>query len=224
MVVSASRVGIEMAKRRDDKVQELPPSPGNGVDWSRKTVFTTGEAAEVCNVSQQTIIRSFDAGRLSGFKVPGSKFRRIPREELVRFMRANGMPLDVIAARSTRVLAICDGSLGADLRRTFEGSEGVELTVCEDGFEGGLLCERLRPACVVLDAMVLGDRLSHACRACRGGEGSEGVLILVVRSEPVAGADGAVRDSDADLVRRWLEQALSLPRTGDAMAGAGGNA
>src|SRR5881396_206586 len=59
-----------------------------------KTVFTTGEAAEVCKVSQQTIIRCFDSGRLTGFRVPGSKFRRIPRDELIRFMRANSIILD----------------------------------------------------------------------------------------------------------------------------------
>ncbi|MCX5690162.1 MAG: helix-turn-helix domain-containing protein, partial [Planctomycetota bacterium] len=49
-----------------------------------KKVFTTGEAALVCGLSQQTIIRCFDAGRLTGFRVPGSKFRRIPRDELIR--------------------------------------------------------------------------------------------------------------------------------------------
>ena len=47
-----------------------------------KQIFTTGEAAELCNVSQQTIIRCFDQGRLDGFRVPGSRFRRIPRESL----------------------------------------------------------------------------------------------------------------------------------------------
>ena len=45
-----------------------------------KTVFTTGEAAEICKVSQQTIIRCFDSGQLKGFRVPGSRFRRIPRD------------------------------------------------------------------------------------------------------------------------------------------------
>ena len=52
-----------------------------------KTVFTTGEAAKICKVSQQTIIRCFDSGRLQGFRVPGSRFRRIPRDELLRFVR-----------------------------------------------------------------------------------------------------------------------------------------
>ena len=49
-----------------------------GKDYTEKQVFTTGEVAEVCKVSQQTIIRCFDSGKLKGFRVPGSRFRRIP--------------------------------------------------------------------------------------------------------------------------------------------------
>ena len=50
-----------------------------------KTVFTTGEAAKICKVSQQTIIRCFDNGQLKGFRVPGSsKFRRIPRDHALQ--------------------------------------------------------------------------------------------------------------------------------------------
>ena len=59
-----------------------------------KTVFTTGEAAKICKVSQQTIIRCFDNGSLKGSRVPGSKFRRIPREQLYLFMKDNGIPTD----------------------------------------------------------------------------------------------------------------------------------
>lgn len=59
-----------------------------------KKVFTTGEAAALCGVSQQTIIRSFDSGQLQGFRVPGSKFRKIPRDNLIRFMKENGVPLN----------------------------------------------------------------------------------------------------------------------------------
>ena len=52
-----------------------------------KAVYTTGEAATICKLSQQTIIRCFDSGQLKGFRVPGSKFRRIPRETLIQFMK-----------------------------------------------------------------------------------------------------------------------------------------
>ena len=59
----------------------------------RKEVYTTGEAAEICNLSQQTIIRCVDQGRMKGaFRIPGSKFRRIPREVLRKFMDDNNLP------------------------------------------------------------------------------------------------------------------------------------
>ena len=70
-----------------------------------KTVFTTGEAAKICKVSQQTIIRCFDSGQLKGFRVPGSRFRRIPRDQLYAFMRDNGIPIVVFSIRERDGLA-----------------------------------------------------------------------------------------------------------------------
>lgn len=55
-------------------------------------VYSTGEAARICRISINKIIRCFDSGKLKGFRVPNSKFRRIPRDELLRFMRDNGLP------------------------------------------------------------------------------------------------------------------------------------
>lgn len=62
-----------------------------------KQVYTTGEAAQICGVSIQTIIRSFDSGKLQGFYVPGSNTRRIPRADLLRFMKKNRIPINVEA-------------------------------------------------------------------------------------------------------------------------------
>jgi excisionase family DNA binding protein len=58
------------------------------------SVFTTGEAAEVCMLSQRTVIRSFDQGTLPGFRVPGSRFRRIPAKNLKKFMEDNSIPME----------------------------------------------------------------------------------------------------------------------------------
>jgi excisionase family DNA binding protein len=73
-----------------------------------KTVFTTGEAAKICKVSQQTIIRCFDSGQLKGFRVPGSRFRRIPRDQLYAFMRDNGIPTDALDSGRRKVLVVDD--------------------------------------------------------------------------------------------------------------------
>jgi len=57
-------------------------------------VYTTGKAAKISYCSQQTIIRCFDSGLIKGFKVPGSKFRRIPHKNLVEFIQDNEISLD----------------------------------------------------------------------------------------------------------------------------------
>lgn len=59
----------------------------------RKKAFTSGDVADACGVSYRTAQKWIDAGILRGYRLPGSKDRRVPREELVRFMRENGMPL-----------------------------------------------------------------------------------------------------------------------------------
>ena len=97
---------------------------GMGEDLSRKRIFTTGEAAAVCKVSQQTIIRCFDAGRLQGFRVPGSKFRRIPREEIIRFMKANNIPLEALEGGKRRILIVDDDPAIVDARTRFGDWEG----------------------------------------------------------------------------------------------------
>ena len=60
---------------------------------SNPGILTTNEAARLCGVSHQTIVRSFDSGVLKGWRIPGSKFRRIPRGSLLEFMAAHGIPL-----------------------------------------------------------------------------------------------------------------------------------
>ena len=73
-----------------------------------KSVYTTGEVARICSISQQTVIRCFDSGRLRGFRVPGSKFRRIPRDQLINFMKSNDIPLDKLGQSKKRILIIDD--------------------------------------------------------------------------------------------------------------------
>lgn len=116
----------------------------------RKEVFTTGEAAKVCQLSQQTIIRCFDKGDLKGFRVPGSRFRRIPRDNLIAFMKAYDIPLDPLQETCRRVLALCDSpqkrfGLPVDFCKSW--------ICCTDAFSAGIAFAQLRGRCslIVLD-------------------------------------------------------------------------
>ena len=59
-----------------------------------RDVLTTGEVAKICNVASRTVSKWFDSGQLRGYRIPGSKDRRIPVSSLIRFMKSHNIPLD----------------------------------------------------------------------------------------------------------------------------------
>src|SRR5262245_17911983 len=119
-------------------------------NWADKRIFTTGEAAEICKVSQQTIIRCFDSGRLTGFRVRGSKSRRIPRDALVRFMRANNIPLDITEGNTRRVLVVDDDQAILDLFNDVLTRDGrFEVRTATTGYDAGLQTESFKPHLII---------------------------------------------------------------------------
>lgn len=124
-----------------------------------KAVFTTGEAAKLCRVSQQTIIRCFDGGEIRGFRVPGSRFRRIPRESLLRFMKANGIPTDAIDGAAHRVLLVTRTvSASERLRPLVEHDPRFAVMIATSAFEAGRSLAEWRPELVIVDLEMEGAR------------------------------------------------------------------
>ncbi|MEM9111882.1 MAG: helix-turn-helix domain-containing protein [Planctomycetota bacterium] len=74
----------------------------------QKDILTTGEVAKICNVAPRTVSKWFDSGQLKGYRIPGSKDRRIPVSQLVKFMKEHGIPFDGVTGGKTRVLIVDD--------------------------------------------------------------------------------------------------------------------
>jgi len=149
--------------------------------WRDKQVFTTGEAAEVCQVSQQTIIRCFDSGRLSGFKVPGSKFRRIPRDELMRFMRDNGIPVDRLGGGKRRVLVVDDDEQIVELLVDVLERDGrFEVGTATTGYDAGIMTQQFNPELILLDYMLPDINGNVVCRTIRQNPELNGTKIIIV--------------------------------------------
>lgn len=147
-----------------------------------KQVFTTGEAAEVCKVSQQTIIRCFDSGRLNGFRVPGSRFRRIPREELIKFMRDNGIPTDGFSAPGKkRILAVDDDPQIVELFVDLLGNDPrFEVKTAMTGYDAGIMTEQFKPDLIILDYMLPDINGNIVCKTVReNGELANTRIIIV---------------------------------------------
>ena len=146
-----------------------------------KTVFTTGEAAKICKVSQQTIIRCFDNGQLKGFRVPGSKFRRIPREMLYKFMKDNGIPTDALESGKRKVLIVDDEPDIVDMiSRALEEDGRFEMRIAANGFDAGMMVKEYRPDLIVLDVMLPDINGKEVCHRVRADSTLEDVRILCI--------------------------------------------
>lgn len=124
-----------------------PPPPD-------QEVFTTGEVARACNVTIRTVIRWIDSGQLQGYKIPGSRDRRVPRRTLVRFMQSHGMPLGVLdpASGRKRILVVDDDEAILRLLEPFLRTLGdVEVATARNGYEAGTKTISLQPDLLLID-------------------------------------------------------------------------
>ena len=123
----------------------------------QKDILTTGEVAKISNVAPRTVSKWFDSGQLRGYRIPGSKDRRIPLNSLIRFMKAHSIPLDGLQSGRTRVLIVDDESEIVDvLEKVLVEQANYEVRRAHSGFESGIECEKFRPHVMLLD-MHLGD-------------------------------------------------------------------
>jgi excisionase family DNA binding protein len=170
-----------------------------------KDLLTTGEAAEICKVSQQTIIRCFDAGRLEGFRIPGSKFRRIPRLSLIKFMKENNIPLDNLRSGKKKVLVVDDDDEIIELIVDILARDGrFEMKTASSGYDAGILTQQFRPDLILLDYMLPDVNGNIVCQTIRKNPEFENIKIIVV--------SGVVKQEEIDqLLKSGAEDFIRKP-------------
>ena len=164
-----------------------------------KTVFTTGEAAKICNVSQQTIIRCFDSGQLKGFRVPGSRFRRIPRDVLYRFMKDNGIPTDALESGRRKALIVDDDEELVELiRDVFDADGRFDVRVANNGFDAGMMVKEYKPDIIVLDVMLPDINGKEVCQRVRTDSTLDDVRIICISGMVEADKIDDLKEAGAD--------------------------
>ena len=138
---------------------------------------------------------------MQGFKVPGSKFRRIPRDELVRFMRGNGIPVgELEGAGKKRVLVVDDDPRIVDLFEQLLNRDGrFEVKTAMTGYDAGLLTESFRPHLMILDYMLPDINGNIVCKRVREKSELRGIRVLcvsgVINEEEIQGLMAAGADA-----------------------------
>ena len=170
-----------------------------------KDVLTTGEVAKICNVASRTVSKWFDSGQLKGYRIPGSKDRRIPMSALVKFMKSHGIPMDGLMSGSLRVLIVDDEeevvhTLGAILSE----QTNFEVRTARSAFTAGIECERFRPHVMLLDIHLPGCDGQIFCSAIRENDDLQITKIIAT--------SGKVTDGQAaQLLHQGFDSALRKP-------------
>ncbi|MCE2966979.1 MAG: response regulator [Phycisphaerales bacterium] len=134
-----------------------------------KDVLTTGEVAKICNVAPRTVSKWFDSGQLKGYRIPGSKDRRIPMSHLIKFMKAHGIPMDGVMTGRPRVLVVDDEKDVTELlSKHLPDAANYDVRIAANGFQAGIECERFKPHVLLLDVHLAEGDARDLARSLRG--------------------------------------------------------
>lgn len=186
-----------------------------------KNVLTTGDVAKICHVAPRTVSKWFDNGQLRGYRIPGSKDRRIPVNELIRFMKVHNMPTKDLAVGKIRIL-IADSNIktASTLADILRNKAEYEVQIAQSNFETGSAIQKFTPHVLLISLMAEGIDATAICKGIREHEDLRTIKIIALvnqlsDSESAAllqkGFDGYVSYSaDAVEVIKRIEEAIAI--------------
>lgn len=175
----------------------------------RKDVLTTGQVAQICNVAPRTVTKWFDSGQLRGYRIPGSRDRRIPINELIRFMKAHNIPTDALEKGHIRILLI--DSCEDNCKRITEmlTTKGAFDTRCvNNSFDAGLLAQKFLPNIILINLMASSIEAHQLCSQIRQNSDLKDSKIIAI-------ASGLGQNEIAALQKKGFDAVANDTCTGD---------
>lgn len=147
-----------------------------------KQSYSTSEVARFCHVTPDTIRKWAEAGRIQVFKTPGGH-RRIRREDLLRFLRENNIPIHAELDNAAVKFLVVDGEKPTALviRRFLERSQKpFQLEVAGDGYDAGHQVATFHPDIVFLDLSLSGCDGLDVCRRIKAAPEHPNIRVIAM--------------------------------------------
>ncbi len=146
-----------------------------------KNVLTTGDVAKICNVAPRTVSKWFDKGQLKGYRIPGSKDRRIPVNELIRFMKVHNMPTTALPVGKIRVLIADSNEKNASALADILRSEGdYEVQTVHSNFGTGAVVQKFAPHVLLVSLLAEGINATSICKYIRANEDLRTIKVIAI--------------------------------------------
>ena len=175
-----------------------------------KKVFTTGQVAKICKVAPRTVSKWFDSGRLRGYRIPGSQDRRIPREQLIKFLKEHGMPLGELEEEEWhKILVIGAEKIFIDrLKELLPEDEDYKYEVANSGFEAGIQAESFHPDTIIIDLALGRSESIMIVQNLRKSTNYEATLIVGLASEDEAAPEKLIEYGFTEVFKKPFDVAL----------------
>ena len=186
----------------------------------QKDVLTTGEVAKICNVAPRTVSKWFDSGQLRGYRIPGSKDRRIPLNALVRFMKQHHIPLDGLRSGQTRVLIVDNDKQVVDtLTNVLSEQASYDIRAAGTGFAAGVECEKFRPHVLLLDVHITDVDAVQLCKAIKDNPDLQLTQVIALSNKLTDGQAHQLQAKGFDsFLRKPFNVRQVIEQVEDAMA------
>jgi excisionase family DNA binding protein len=145
----------------------------------KNRVFTTGEVAQICGVSADTVSRWFDLGQIEGYRLGPGGDRRIPLASLRKFMLSHGIPLDRLEEGERRVLVVDDDPYYLDIiPAALARHDDFVVLTASTGFDAGATVVEHNPKLVILDIHLYDMDGRMVCERIKGRAETRNTRIL----------------------------------------------
>jgi excisionase family DNA binding protein len=185
-----------------------------------KNVLTTGDVARICNVAPRTVSKWFDTGQLKGYRIPGSKDRRIPMSELVRFMKAHNMPTAALPVGKTRILIVdSDENTASALASALQTKADYEIKTAVTTFETGTIAQKFSPHVILINLIAKDIDAAGICKSIRTDEDLQTIRVLALANHLNDSEVNALLHKGFDgFVSNWTDPAQVIKRIEEAIA------
>lgn len=175
-----------------------------------RKVFTTGQVAKICKVAPRTVSKWFDSGRLRGYRIPGSQDRRIPRENLIRFLKEHGMPLGELEEEGLhKILVIGAEKIFIDrVKNLLPEDDDFKYEVANSGFEAGIQAESFHPDTIIIDLGMGRSEGLQITQNLRRNPAYQETLIVAIAMEDEGNPDGLKNYGFNEIFKKPFDVAL----------------
>ncbi|MBM4352916.1 MAG: helix-turn-helix domain-containing protein [Deltaproteobacteria bacterium] len=157
-----------------------------------KEVFTTYDAARICNANIASIKNWIQKGLLRAFRTPGGHYR-IKRRDLELFLKKYNMPYPFQEKAEKQVFLVSrDSTLASEVEK---GLSGHLVKSCGDVLEAALCVGLDRPDILAIDLASVSEGLGllELLSGCADTRNIQFILVVSSKSSPPA----------VELRKRW---------------------